>query len=882
MYRRSLLRLAVAPLRTPIRAGPFIGRRLLPRASLLLRRHFVSDVEGLKQETDSIDVDTSPETTGVVDYEKKTETLLYFDQIYPLPKSEFSVRQYFKFASMFQGRKSPEDMKEKVTSLINSKENPLPEEVNIDKFVPLVRDGGAFVTFSLPGSLTSKELFNKITSNLEANKVLQEKNLFSYLSNLLTNSFPAAYQVKGTPWIEDLQRFPSSRLSVIFEGEALTEEELYLLFRRYGLIVDIIPASSSSPTATIVFRHIRSAISAKNCITGMNCNLSKTTLHLRYIKTKRVNHLTEFIVNHQKITIPILLAILATVAVLIFDPIRQWFIAEKIGRKYSFDTIKENQYVRFVYSPFKMVIGWFYAGYDFIDDTINAKCEEYAQKDGVVSEPEKLDILWHERFDRVKQLKLWIYENINTFIIVKGPKGSGKQEFVLEHALKADDHLSKKVLFLDCDNLVKSRTDNALIQNTAAQLGYFPVFTWTNSFSQFVDLAVQGLTGQKSGLSESKETQLKNMFLLASQSLRSVALSDYAAYKKELSRKSRHAKKDESESEESVITNSTNEFVKEDEYLQQHPEEKPIVVIDKYMLKSDGNHDFVYKMIADWTSQLIQSNLAHVIYITSDVGSLQHLTDALPNQVFKTITLSDATSESAKHFVLNQIGSDEQAKQIEDCLKPLGGRMLDLQAFSRRIKSGETATDALQEMIYQAAEQVTTFFLSNNNGANNWSTAQIWAIMRLLSKKDVIDFEELSKSPLFKSSPETLNTLSTLEKNDLISLKRDKGVLETITTGRPLYRAAFENLVKDPKIFKHFETDYFENLISLETKKIAKLEEELGKISVLSDVSLIKDRLSYITDKINGSSKKITDYEAKIKEISKIGKPDSKGFLGIF
>ena len=106
-------------------------------------------------------------------------------------------------------------------------------------------------------------------------------------------------------------------------------------------------------------------------------------------------------------------------------------------------------------------------------------------------------------------------ENANTFIIVKGPQGSGKEEFVLEHSLGSDERLSKKVLVLECDQLGKARSDNNLINTTASQLGYFPVFTWTNTVSRFVDLGVQGLTGQKSGLSESKETQIKNMFLLA-------------------------------------------------------------------------------------------------------------------------------------------------------------------------------------------------------------------------------------------------------------------------------------------------------------------------------------------------------------------------------
>ena len=713
------------------------------------------------------------------------------------------------------------------------------------------------------------------------------KNIFNYVKNLFWNQFPKCYQVKGTPWIEDLRRYPSPKLKVIFEGDPLTEEELYLLFRRYGLIVDIIPASSSNPTATIIFKYLRSAICAKNCITGISLNSSMTTLHLQYIPIERVNYLMDFIVNHQKITIPAIVALLATLAVLIFDPIRQLFIEQNITHKYSLETYKDNRYVKLVYYPYRRLVQWLNNSYDYIDEKLNKVYEGEGDLESNSEDSGNINILWNERFEKIKQLKLWIYENINTFIVVKGPKGSGKEEFVLDHTLNNDDKLKRKVLYIDCDSLVKARSDNALIKTTAHQLGYFPVFTWTNSISQFVDLGVQGLTGQKSGLSESKETQLKNMFLLTTQALRNIALSDYEDYKNDsIKQQKRRTRKNENQTDEKSSLSVEDEIIKEEDYLQQHPEAKPIIVINNFQRKSDGNNDLIYKLIAEWTSLLVQSNMSHVIFITHDVGSVQHLTDSLPNQVFKTISLSDASQRSAKQYVWNQLNDPSlmNPDSLDKYIEPLGGRMLDLQAFIRRIKSGESANDALSEMVNQASEQITTFFLNNtvaNESDNNWNTAQVWAIMKFLSESDSFEYNELGKISLFKSSNETLATLSALEKHDLISFTREKGVLSRISTGRPLYKAAFKELINDKRVYKLYETDYYNNLISIENTKILKLEDEINKISKLSDVKYLKNRLEYVLSKINAATDVIMKYEEKIKEIGKLNESSPSSFLGI-
>lgn len=898
----SFVRVGARPL-LAIRSKSNLLTSPLNRISPLLtpKRWFSSDVEELKNE-DKNETDISASSTGVIDVKDREEVIIYFDQIYPLALSKYSLKHYIYWFSRFQHYYEDSTIKERILKLANTSESPLSPETKIIDFIPIKRDGGAFVKFQVPHDSTPKELINQICDNFKKNELTD-----TYKFKLLVDYYPRCFQVKGTPWIEDLRRYPSPRLKVKFEGEPLTEEELYFLFRRYGLIVDIFPPTSTQSYAIILFRNFRSAISAKNCITGIKLNKGKTSLHLQYEQLKKMNYLTDFIVNHQRISVPAILALLTTLAVLIFDPVREWFIQQKVTHKYSLETYKDNRYFRYIYIPYRNVVSWVGSGYDYIDDRVNSNCEKSKEllqgsfslglKDGNQFNGTDYDdddfdddsahpnILWMERLEKVKQLKLWIYENINTFIIVKGPKGSGKQEFVLDHTLLPDEKLKKKILYIDCDNLVKARSDNAMLQATAHQLGYFPLFTWTNSILQFIDLGVQGITGQKSGLSESKETQLKNMFLLTTQALRNVALEDYSSYKKAVLRKQRRkdrdGKKSEAIADEDTSPLLEDELLKEDQYLQQHPECKPIIVINKFLLKADSNQDFIYKMIADWTSQVVQSNIAHVIYITHDVGSVQHLTDSLPNQVFKTIGLSDATAKSSKQYVLNQLNGTNYSRSgnIDMCLEPIGGRMLDLQAFIRRVKSGESPDEALDEMVNQAAEQITTFFLNKSikstaASEDNWLPAQVWAIMKILCLKDNIDYTELTKNPLFKSNKDTLSTLSTLEKHDLISLSRDKGILSSISTGRPLYREAFKNLVYDDNIFKIYESDYFADLIQIENNKIAKLEDEISKISHISDLKLLKNRLDYVQEKIAASTQNIINYESCIKDIGVTNKSD--------
>lgn len=812
--------LGVRSLNPTLRPG---FKRTIRRSPLIkLRRFATDDIQRRDIEAgESVDANE----TGVIEKDEQ-ETMLYFDHVLPFRSSIWDLRQWLSY--LIVSDKRPEAIKAHVMELANpnSEHGASIPGLEITKLVPIKRDGGAFVKFKVPEHLTVSELNSKI----QQNTIKESKH---GVLNWLTQS--AAFPVKGVPWIEDLRRYPNRTIKVKFSGPALSEEELYSLFRRYGTIVDIKPSSEQDKRATVIFRSFRGAICSKNCITGMKLN--DTTLHVQYEKYNSKNVIFDWIVNHTRIAIPLFLAGLATLAVVIFDPIREFFVENKITNK-------------FILSKKNSVVKW-------VNDVTNSTINSFQRFIGQNAKGGGKRGLWSERLDIVKELKLWIEENVNTFIIVRGPRGTGKHELVMQHALHDRDN----ILYIDCDKLVKSRTDSQFISNAAHEVGYFPVFPWLNSFSNVIDLGVQGLTGQKSGFSESKDTQFRNILSTVLVAIRNISLSGYKSM---------------------VGTGEDAHPVKEEDFLQQHPEKKPVIVIDRFSTtnKSESNA-FVYKELADWTSMLVSMNLAHVIFLTEDVGTSQFLAESLPDQVFKTIGLSDASHESAKSYVLSQLQDEFQnepdEKKIEDektlshissdldeALRPIGGRMLDLQAFARRVKSGEAPLEALGRMVSQTAEQITQIFLSKEQGMKN---AQAWELMKLLADNETISYKQLIYNPLFKSSPEA--GLLELERNGLISVSRDRGIMNTIVPAKPIFRAAFQNLVKDESLSKVLETTYLLKLISAETQKIQKFEDEVQKLSYFANERAFRGRLSYLADKIDASNNNIINAENAIKAFSK-------------
>jgi hypothetical protein len=101
------------------------------------------------------------------------------------------------------------------------------------------------------------------------------------------------------------------------------------------------------------------------------------------------------------------------------------------------------------------------------------------------------------------------------------------------------------------------------------------------------------------------------------------------------------------------------------------------VVIENFLHKSnEPGAAMVYEKIAEWAARLTTSNIAHVIFLTTDVSYSKYLGKALPDRVFRQISLGDCSPEVAKRFVINHIDfvdSDENpdASEDKDAAKPL-------------------------------------------------------------------------------------------------------------------------------------------------------------------------------------------------------------------
>lgn len=268
-------------------------------------------------------------------------------------------------------------------------------------------------------------------------------------------------------------------------------------------------------------------------------------------------------------------------------------------------------------------------------------------------------------------------ETADTFIVIQGPRGSGKRELVLDQALKN----RKNTLVIDCKPIQDAKGDSATICAAALEVGYRPVFSSMNTINSLIDLAAQGTIGTKTGFSETLDTQLDKIWQNTSTALKQIALEDRGKDGKDLE-------------------------LGDDEYLEAHPERRPVVVIDNFLHRSQES-TIVYDKISEWAATLTTANIAHVVFLTNDVSFSKSLSKALPDRVFRQISLGDCSPEVAKRFVVNHLDDDAKddpenegkllpsqtrndLSELDECIETLGGRLTDLEYLARRIKTGET------------------------------------------------------------------------------------------------------------------------------------------------------------------------------------------------
>lgn len=621
------------------------------------------------------------------------------------------------------------------------------------------------------------------------------------------------------------------------------------MFRRYGKIADILPQPFDSKEvpkfAHIGFPRLSDAIIARNCMHGfivkesMGGGKTGTLLRLSYVKRVKAHSIWNWLTSHPRIVIPIIAALLAGASVIIFDPIRTFFIKLHVSHSFRFTESR-------LYKWFK-------------SQTDNFSFRRAQHMEG-------LNTVWNHRRDLIEQLRNWLDGSSDTFVVVTGPRGSGKIEMVMDQALAG----RKNVLLIDCKPIVDASGEAGTIKRLAAAVGFRPVFSWANSMSSMIDLAVQSTTGVKAGFSETLDTQVNKILHTTTGALKEIGLS------------SRHKRDKDAQ-------------LSEDAYLEAHPETRPVIVIDNFLHKNE-EMTIVYDKIADWAASLVQNNIAHVIFLTSDTSFSKPLSRAMPDRVFRTLSLGDLEHKVAKNFVTSRLaeeypaGSQEPGEDAEksakrmdltgldECIETLGGRLTDLEFLSRRIKAGQTPRQAVDEIVTETATDIVKIFLmgKTTDSDKKWSSEQVWHLIKSLADSPSLRYHQVLLSPTFASSTSSNATdgeaaLEALANAELISLKTHQGRPKLISAGKPLHQAAFSVLVRDRVLKSKMDMAILKEMAKVEAKTIDTVETELSVLGTLPRQTLeTAGRVSYLLEKLDASQRKIDELEKQMVGLKKV------------
>ena len=234
-----------------------------------------------------------------------------------------------------------------------------------------------------------------------------------------------------------------------------------------------------------------------------------------------------------------------------------------------------------------------------------------------------------------------------------------------------------------------------MLRYSIGLISFHHYLIWLLRVNLIFESLTVGTIGQKAGFTETLDTQVKKILNTTAGALKKVALS----------------KKPKPE--------KGHPQIRDEEFLEQNPQHRPVVVIDNFLHKAD-NAQMMYENIAKWAAALTESNIAHVIFLTNDVGYSKVLAT---DRVLRTVTLSDKDPETAKIYVLRQLEyiEGERRKQrteeqeegkasgvpeakerqlnLDNCIRVLGGRMKDLEGLAQRLAMGASPDGLLLSFL---------------------------------------------------------------------------------------------------------------------------------------------------------------------------------------
>ncbi|KAG7086673.1 hypothetical protein E1B28_002613 [Marasmius oreades] len=779
---------------------------------------------------------------------------IYLDSIFPIQLGRFDLRAHIRYFR-----------EERLLDSIRKRFSPISlHNLAIEAIETQAKDGGVFVKFQF----TSDHPENAVR-DIEY-EFRSRANEGGGLSSWSGKHVKGVWLVRGTPWLEDMYRFPSLMVKVSFEGPDVHEESLYNLFRPFGRIARITEPTPVPPgslrSSTIVFERIHSATIARNVLHGLEFKdnpSSYTRLRCMYVDPIQAHAIRDWIAKHPKIVLPIVFFLLGTLTYTIFDPIRVLMVEGKMLDWFSIKEFRLYQWLR-------------------------ANTYDRLYSPHTTDSRSGFDGTWKERKDAEASLNAYLNDLPSTITFVHGPQGSGKST-IIESAVK---HSGRRTLIIDCRMLQRATSETQLVDALAKQTGYWPIFSFLSSMNNMIDLASVGLIGQKAGFSSSIEEQLQQILDVVAKALKNVHLSEVKAQKKQREKEKNHLKNDanataSSEADEEPMNEKQTSPKELEDAKRKHSKDDfstvqslPIVVVRNFAVKGGLSREQVMDVLAKWAAKLAESQIAHVIVISDNRENSKRLAKALPSKPLNSIPVYDADPATALDYVHKKLKDADINVQLSreevTYIERLGGRSSDLESLIHKVSNKQSVKDAIEEIINRSvAEQRKCAFGDDAEDAKSlpWTREQAWFVLKMLSQKSEVPYHEVLLDFPFKGDETPLRSM---EQAELVAIGTHNGRPSVIRPGRPVYHWVFERLVNDPTFHAIQEIAFNEALMASASSTIQSCEDELLKLKEIGWTPTAwfwtnpaARRAEYLFEKMLASEKKLESLEKKNAELKK-------------
>lgn len=699
----------------------------------------------------------------------RTKVSIYLSGLYPIRLSPLDPRQY-----LFRRDREV---------LSNQVQHP---ELRVLRIYPRYTDGGAIAEIEVDDKTALEDLLKKTRDTWTG----IAKPLW-----WMRWAHREVHPVKGVPWLEDMDHFPSRTIQVEVEGtEKFTQESLWHLIRPFGRIKSIELSTPKDPlpkVAHVTLESVRAATVVRNCLHGYRTQ-GGTVLRISYVPSIKAHALRSWLSSHPKIVLPVLVLLLGGVSYAFFDPIRTFFIKSHIS-----GTLDVHQY---------QLVNW-------LEKETRSRFSFFTPADdGQSQDVSGASVVEVERNEALDRLRGWISGLPETFVVISGPKGSGKGALV-EELIRP----RKNVLVIDCEKVCKDAlNERRRVAELAKEVGYFPYFSFLGSINHLIDLGSVGLIGQKAGFESSSDTEIRQILDLVEVALGKVS--------EEVAKQIKSSLKPPLGDDSEVSVQEKPDGTTRTAEVNRGYGNVPVVVLKGFCTGKAQNDDYLWDGLADWASRLTEKKIAHVIFTSENVGVGKPLSKALSSRPMNLIHLTDANPDSALQYIARQMARpDDRAMILNPINGPLiaklGGRLTELDKLIEKIKAGVQLEVAVEEIVMRSVMEIKKKISMDGETGDGvkWSRNQLWGLIRALDARDelmwhatVVDLFDGDESGLYA-----------LEDTNLITIvHRDIGG-SVIRIGKPIYRSAIRRILEEDVAF----TAYQDRIASM--KKLKKAEEEI-------------------------------------------------------